>query len=124
MGQNGSLEESNQRINSHFLLMESHGMCPVLGMRHLALAAALPRSHRVLSHPLSRRPWKRLLQKREQGIFREIYGSLGAQEQINWHILTMVLTGFALLLGMPLSQPTVGLSHGMEHYGSLELVVI
>ena len=52
-------------------------------------------------------------------MFREIYGLRGAQEQIESHILTMVLTGFALLLEMPFSQPTASQSHGMEHYGSL-----
>jgi hypothetical protein len=124
MGQNGSLEESNQRINSHFLLMESHGLSPVLGMRRLALVAHVPPSHQVLSHILSTPPWKRLLRKRGHRMFREIYGSQGAQEQINWHILTMVLAGLALLLETQYLHQVTHAEHspGMEHDGSLEVM--
>jgi hypothetical protein len=82
------------------------------------------RSHMEMSHLLSTPPWKRLLRKRGHRMFREIYGLRGAQEQINSHILTIVLTGFALLLETQYLHQVTHAEHspGMEHDGSLEVM--
>jgi hypothetical protein len=57
-------------------------------------------------------------------MFREIYGSLEALEQINSHILTMVLTGFPLLLETQYLHQVTHAEHspGMEHDGWLEVM--